>query len=73
VFRGLLSFGHTSRIRTAKLLDLSADLPILIEIVDEKTRIHAFLPALDDLFRQSGCGGLVTMEKVDVIDYRHTH
>jgi uncharacterized protein len=71
VWRGILAFGPTSRIRTAKILDLSTDLPIILEIVDEESKIDAFLPKLHDLFEQSGCGGLMTLEKVDVIRYFH--
>ena len=70
-WRGVLGFGPTSRIRTAKLLDLSADMPIVIEITDEEPRIAAFLPALDRLFAEANCGGLITLEKVQIIHYRH--
>lgn len=71
VWRGILSFGPTSRVRTAKILDLSADLPIVVEIVDEEAKIEAFLPRLQALFDQAKSGGLVTMEKVEVIKYGH--
>jgi uncharacterized protein len=71
VWRGILAFGPTSRVRTAKVLDLSTDLPIILEIVDEESKIDAFMPKLHDLFEQAGCGGLVTIEKVDVIKYTH--
>lgn len=69
VWRGIMGFGRTSRIRTARILDLSADLPIVIEIVDKKERISEFLPVLHELFDQAGCGGLVTLENVEVIKY----
>lgn len=69
VYRGIMGFGRTSRIRTARILDLSADLPIIIEIVDKHERITAFLPILHDLFDKGGCGGLVTIENVEVIKY----
>ena len=71
VTRGLLSFGRTSRIRSAKLLDLSADLPIMVEIVDRDDRIEPFMPELDELFAKAGCGGLVTLEKVGIRRYSH--
>jgi PII-like signaling protein len=71
VWRGILGFGPTSRIRTAKVLDLSTDLPIVVEIVDEESKIQAFLPVLHDLFEEAGCGGLVTIEKVQIIKYLH--
>jgi uncharacterized protein len=71
VWRGMLAFGPTSRIRSAKILDLSSDLPIIIEIVDKETRIEQFLPKLHQLFEEAQCGGLVTIEKVQVIRYTH--
>lgn len=70
-WRGVLSFGANSRIRSAKILDLSSDLPLIIEIVDDEARINAFLPRLNALFEEAQCGGLVTMEKVSII--RHVH
>lgn len=66
VLRGAMGFGKSSRLHTAKILRLSMDLPLVIEIVDSEEKISAFLPALD---RMIG-GGLVTLEKVKVIDYR---
>ena len=70
-WRGLMGFGPSTRIRTAKILDLSADLPVVVEITDEEAKIAAFLPALDRLFAESKSGGLVTLEKVQIIRYRH--
>jgi hypothetical protein len=67
VLRGAMSFGASSRLHTSKILRLSADLPLVIEIVDTEEKINAFLPTLD---RMMG-GGLVTLEKVRVIHYRH--
>jgi hypothetical protein len=66
VLRGPMSFGRSSRLHTAKVLRLSADLPLVIEIVDSEEKISAFLPMLDPMMQ----GGLVTMEKVRVISYR---
>jgi len=71
VWRGIMGFGRTSRIRSARILDLSADLPIVIEIVDEEAKIARFLPVLHDLFESAESGGLVTMENVKVIKYLH--
>lgn len=65
VLRGPLGFGRSSRLHTAKILRLSADLPMVIEIVDSEERIRAFLPTLDTY--RSSC--LVTLEKVTVIRY----
>jgi len=66
VFRGFMGFGAHSCIHTAKILQLSEDLPICIEIVDSEEKIQAFLPTLDPMLQE----GLVTMEKVEVIRYR---
>ncbi len=66
VLRGPMGFGKSSRLHTAKILRLSMDLPLVIEIVDTEEKIQAFLPVLDDMMK----GGLVTLEKVKVIDYR---
>jgi hypothetical protein len=66
VLRGPMGFGKSSRLHTAKILRLSTDLPMVIEIVDSEAKVQAFLPELD---RMMG-GGLVTLEKVKVIKYR---
>lgn len=66
VLRGPLGFGKSSRLHTAKILRLSFDLPIVIEIVDSEEKIKGFLPTLDGMMG----GGLITMEKVTVIEYR---
>jgi PII-like signaling protein len=66
VLRGPMGFGKSSRLHTAKILRLSFDLPVVIEIVDEEAKINSFLPVLDEMLT----GGLVTLEKVRVIDYR---
>jgi hypothetical protein len=67
VLRGLEGFGAHSRIHTARILRLSEDLPIVIEIVDSEERIAAFLPRLDAMVTE----GLVTLERVQVLVYRH--
>ena len=69
-WRGILAYGSTSRIKTAKILDLSSDMPVIIEITDQEAKINAFLPKLDQLFEEADSGGLVTMEKVQIIQYR---
>jgi PII-like signaling protein len=66
VLRGPMGFGKASRLHTAKILRLSMDLPLVIEIVDSEEKINGFLPVLDEMVG----GGLVTLEKVKVIDYR---
>lgn len=69
VFKGIMGFGRSSRIHTSKILRLSADLPLIIEIVDENEKIEEFIPHLDQLFEEADCGGLITIEKADVIKY----
>lgn len=71
VWRGIMGFGPTSRIRTARILDLSTDLPIIVEIADEEEKINRFLPVLHDLFELAQSGGLITVETVRVIKYLH--
>ena len=71
VWRGIMGFGHTSRIRTTRILDLSSDLPIIVEIADEESKFNRCLPVLQGLFDLAQCGGLVTVENVNVIQYRH--
>jgi len=66
VLRGHMGFGKSSVLHTAKILRLSMDLPLVIEIVDSEEKIRNFLPILDEMIK----GGLVTLEKVKVIDYR---
>jgi PII-like signaling protein len=70
VFRAIEGYGAGSRVvHTAKILRLSEDLPLLIEIVDTVEKITSFLPVLDEILEEAGCGGLMTMEKVEVIRY----
>lgn len=67
VFRGIMGYGAASRIHSIKLLRLSEDLPIMIEIVDTEENIDKILPFLDDTVKE----GLITMEKIRIIKYRH--
>lgn len=68
VLRSPMGYGANSRLHTAKILRLSDDLPMVIEIVDEEAKINGFLPVLDGMMG----GGLVTLEKIKVIHYRHS-
>jgi uncharacterized protein len=65
VLRGPMGFGASSRLHTAKILRLSEDLPLVIEIVDSEDKIDAFLPVLDGMMSS----GLITLEKVQVLQY----
>jgi PII-like signaling protein len=66
VLRGVMGFGKNSVLHTAKILRLSEDLPMIVEIVDSLEKIESFLPVLDELIKD----GLVTVEKIRVIHYR---
>ena len=68
VLRGIMGFGADSHMHTAKILRLSEDLPIIVEIVDTPDRIAAFLPDLDAMLQE----GLITLERARVIAYRHS-
>ena len=68
VLRGIEGFGAKSHLHTTRILRLSQDLPVLIEVVDDETRIRAVLPVLDEMVGD----GLITLEKVEVIAYRGT-
>jgi hypothetical protein len=65
VLRGPMGFGHSSRLHTTKIVRLSQDLPLVIEIVDSREKIDAFLPVLDRMMSS----GLVTLENVQVLQY----
>jgi PII-like signaling protein len=67
VIRGIIGFGAHSRIHTTKLLSLSEDLPIVVEVVDACEKIDKFLPFLDEVIQE----GMVTLENIKVLKYRH--
>lgn len=66
VFKGILGFGAHSVVHAARIVDLSSDLPVVIELVDSEQKVSEFLATLDSMIGE----GLVTMEKVDVIAYK---
>jgi PII-like signaling protein len=68
VFRGIMGYGASSRIHSIKLLRLSEDLPVMIEIVDSEDNINKILPFLDETVKE----GLITIENVNVVKYRHS-
>lgn len=68
VLRGLMGFGRHSVLHTAKILRLSEDLPMIVEIVDSREKVEAFLPLLDEMISD----GLVTLERVKVLHYKAT-
>ena len=70
VIKGVMSFGASTNVHRSRLIELSEDLPIVVEIVDSEEKIDAFLPTVNQLFEECGKGGLITIEKVEVIYYR---
>jgi PII-like signaling protein len=72
ILRGIEGFGADSHIiHTAKILRLSEDLPIVIEIVDTEEKIKSFLPEVEQMIETAGCGAMITLEKVEIIRYSH--
>jgi len=69
VVKGIMGFGPSSRIHTTKLLRLSEDLPLVVEIVDEVKKIEEFIPILNGIFEEASSGGMITIEKVSIIKY----
>jgi len=70
VTRGIMGFGPNSKIHSAKLFEISTDLPVVVEIVDTLEKINLFVETVERLFEESKAGGLITMEKADVIRYQ---
>jgi uncharacterized protein len=70
VTRGIMGFGANSKIHTTKLFEISADLPLVIEIVDTEEKIRDFAKVVEHLFEQTHSGGLITIEKAEIIRYR---
>ncbi len=70
VLRGIMAYGASTRVHTAKLIEISQDLPIVVEIVDHEDKINAFAEVADQLLEQAACGGLMTIEKAGVLYYK---
>lgn len=70
VTKGVMSYGANSLIHRAKLVDISEDLPIVVEIVDTEEKIDKFLDYVNELLEKSGSGGIITIEKATVIHYK---
>lgn len=69
VFRGTMGFGANSIIHSAKILAISEDLPMVIEIVDSKEKIDGFIPQVEAVFEEADSGGLITLEHAEIIQY----
>jgi uncharacterized protein len=72
VYKGIMGYGGNSRIHTSKILRLSEDLPLVIEIVDENKKIEDFIPFVEKIFEETNCGGLITLEKAEIIKYTYS-
>ncbi len=70
VLRGVMGFGANSRIHTAKLFEISTDLPIIIEIIDYEDKIDSFVEIVENMIEQTNSGALITLERADVIRYK---
>lgn len=70
VTRGIMGFGANSKVKTTKLFEISSDLPLVIEIVDTGDKIREFVKTVEHLFEQTKSGGLITIEKAEVIRYK---
>ncbi len=68
-YKGIMGYGGNSRIHTAKIFRLSEDMPIVIEIVDEESKIEEFIPIVNEMFESADCGGLITLERAEIIKY----
>lgn len=69
VYRGVMGFGKNSRIHSSKILRISEDLPLVIEIVDEEAKIDEFVPIIKKIFEEADSGGLITIEHAEIIHY----
>jgi uncharacterized protein len=70
VTRGIMGYGASSKVHTTKLFEISNDLPLVIEIVDREEKIRDFTKIVQQLFEESHSGGMITLEKAEVIHYR---
>jgi len=70
VTKGIMGFGANSKISSAKLFTISEDLPLVVEIIDVEDRIRGFLKIVNQMFEDSKSGGLITLEKAEIIRYR---
>lgn len=70
VIKGVLSYGSSSILHTSKLLDLSEDLPMVIELIDTEDKIRAFAGVVSEMFEEAGCGGIITLEASEVVYHK---
>ncbi len=70
VSKGIMSYGASTLIHTSKLIDISVDMPIVVEIVDHETKINDFVGIVSGMIEEANCGGLITIEKAEVLYYK---
>lgn len=70
VWRGIMSYGASTKVHTARFIEISSDLPMVVEIVDHEEKINLFVDTVDSLFQKAACGGLITVEKASVLYYK---
>lgn len=70
VIKGTMSFGASTLVHTSKLIEISEDLPIIVEIVDHENKINDFVVVVSSMMENANCGGLITMEKAEVLYYK---
>lgn len=70
VFKGVMAYGATSQLRTKDILDLSADLSLVVEVVDSMDKLEAFKQTLAEMYKRAGCGGLVTLQTVNALQFK---
>ena len=70
VIKGVMAYGASTLVHTAKLIDISVDMPVIIEIVDHEARINDFVGIVSDMMEEANCGGLITLEKAEVLYYK---
>ncbi len=70
VIKGIMGFGANSKINTTKLFTISQDLPLIVEIVDKEDKIKKFLKSVEQMFKDSNSGGLITIEKAEILLYQ---
>lgn len=70
VLKGILSFGASSIVHSPKWIDISEDLPMIVEIIDHEEKINSFVTIVDELLQKAHCGGLITIEKASVLYYK---
>jgi PII-like signaling protein len=68
--RGIMSYGASSRLHTAKLLDISQDLPVVVEIIDTEEKIQEFSNVAGNMIDTAKCGGVITIEKINVVFFK---